>query len=79
MQAAVIEYARNVLGWSGASTTEVHPDLTKPVIALMDEQMHITDMGGTMRLGAQKCSLEDGSKALGPMVKNYFRASPSPL
>ena len=63
MQAAVIEYARNVLGWSDASTTEVHPDSTKPVIALMDEQMHITDMGGTMRLGAQKCSLEEGSKA----------------
>ena len=63
MQAAVIEYARNVLGWSDANTTEVNPATSKPVIALMDEQMHITDMGGTMRLGAQKCALEEGSKA----------------
>ncbi|MAZ96418.1 CTP synthase [Schleiferiaceae bacterium] len=63
MQAAVIEYARNVLGWSDASTTEVDPKTTKPVIALMDEQMHITDMGGTMRLGAQKCDLAEGSIA----------------
>jgi len=63
MQAAVIEYARNVLGWEDANTTEVNPNSSKPVIALMDEQMHITDMGGTMRLGAQKCALIEGSKA----------------
>jgi CTP synthase len=63
MQAAVIEYARNVLGWNDANTTEVNPKSEKPVIALMDEQMHITDMGGTMRLGAQKCTLEEGSMA----------------
>ncbi len=63
MQAAVIEYARNVLGWSDANTTEVNPKSSKPVIALMDEQMHITDMGGTMRLGAQKCELNQDSKA----------------
>lgn len=63
MQAAVIEYARNVLGWEDANTTEVNANSSKPVIALMDEQMHITDMGGTMRLGAQKCTLEKGSKA----------------
>lgn len=62
MQAAVIEYGRNVLGWTDANTTEVNPETSKPVIALMDEQMHITDMGGTMRLGAQKCTLEKGSK-----------------
>ena len=63
MQAAVIEYARNVLGWNDANTTEVNPKTEKPVIALMDEQMHITDMGGTMRLGAQKCTVEEGTKA----------------
>jgi CTP synthase len=62
MQAAVIEYGRNVLGWSDANTTEVNPGTTTPVIALMDEQMHITDKGGTMRLGAPKCRLEKGSK-----------------
>lgn len=63
MQAAVIEYARNVLGWTDAHTTEVNSETDKPVIALMDEQMHVTDMGGTMRLGAQKCVLTAGSKA----------------
>ena len=46
-----------------ANTTEVDPKTDKPVIALMDEQMHITDMGGTMRLGAQKCDLVEGSIA----------------
>jgi CTP synthase len=64
MQAAVIEYARNVLGWSDANTTEVNPASSKPVIALMEEQLGITDMGGTMRLGAQKCTLEEGSRAM---------------
>jgi len=63
MQAAVIEYARNVLGWKDANTTEVNSESSTPVIALMDEQMHITDMGGTMRLGAQKCTLVEGSRA----------------
>ena len=63
MQAAVIEYARNVLGWSDANTTEVNAETSKPVIALMDDQMHVTDKGGTMRLGAQNCVLEEGSKA----------------
>ena len=63
MQAAVIEYARNVLGWSDANTTEVNAETSKPVIALMDDQMHVTVKGGTMRLGAQNCVLEEGSKA----------------
>ena len=63
MQAAVIEYARNVLGWSDANTTEVNAETSKPVIALMDDQMHVTDKGGTMRLGAQNCVLEEASKA----------------
>ena len=63
MQAAVIEYARNVLGWSDANTTEVNAETSKPVIALMDDQMHVTDKGGTMRLGAQNCALEEGSQA----------------
>jgi CTP synthase len=63
MQAAVIEFARNVLGYTDANTTEVDPNTSKPVIALMDDQMHITDMGGTMRLGAQQCELMEGSKS----------------
>lgn len=61
MQMAVIEYARNILGLEGANSTEMNPDTPHPVISLMEEQKHITDMGGTMRLGAWKCDLmEDG-------------------
>jgi CTP synthase len=57
MQMAVIEYSRNVLGLEGANSTEMNKDTPYPVIGLMDEQKHITDKGGTMRLGAWKCDL----------------------
>jgi len=63
MQAAVIEYARNVLGLQGANSSEVNPDSAHPVIDLMEEQKKITDMGGTMRLGACDCDLAEGSKS----------------
>ncbi|MFZ9028689.1 MAG: CTP synthase [Crocinitomicaceae bacterium] len=61
MQCAVIEYARNVLGWPEAHTTEIVEDCKVPVINLMSEQKDIEDMGGTMRLGAYKCLLTPGS------------------
>lgn len=61
MQCAVIEYARNVLGWQEAHTTEIVEDCKFPVINLMSEQKNIEDMGGTMRLGAYKCLLTPGS------------------
>jgi CTP synthase len=61
MQCAVIEYARNVLGWAEAHTTEIVEDCKVPVINLMSEQKYIEDMGGTMRLGAYKCLLTPGS------------------
>ncbi len=57
MQCAVIEYARNVMGWSDAFTSEVSPDTSHPVIDLMPEQKDIEDLGGTMRLGAYPCKL----------------------
>ncbi|MBX2827873.1 MAG: CTP synthase [Flavobacteriaceae bacterium] len=57
MQMAVIEYSRNVLGLEGANSVEMNPDTPHPVIDLMEEQKHITNMGGTMRLGAWKCNL----------------------
>lgn len=63
MQMAVIEYARNLLNLEGANSTEMNPETPHPVISLMEEQKHITDMGGTMRLGAWKCDLEEGSIA----------------
>ncbi|MEM7263154.1 MAG: CTP synthase, partial [Planctomycetota bacterium] len=61
MHAAVIEFARNVLGHEDASSTEVG-DTSNPVITLLDEQMNVTDMGGTMRLGAYPCALVEGTR-----------------
>lgn len=63
MQMMVVEFARNVLGWSDAHSGEMMPDTTHPVIALMEEQTAVTHMGGTMRLGAYDCELQTGSKA----------------
>ncbi len=62
MQMAVIEYARNVLGLKEANSTEMNENTTHPVINLMEEQKEITNMGGTMRLGAWDCTLETESK-----------------
>ncbi len=63
MQAAVIEYSRNVLQLKGANSSEVEPDCAQPVIGLMSEQKQVTNMGGTMRLGACDCVLSEGSRA----------------
>jgi len=63
MQCAVIEYARNVLKWSDADSTEFAPDTTHPVIDLMEEQRGISDKGGTMRLGAYGCRIVPGTLA----------------
>jgi CTP synthase len=63
MQAAVIEFARNVLKLKDANSTEVDPNTPFPVIDLMEEQKQVKDYGGTMRLGASACELLDTSKA----------------
>ncbi|MGN0930494.1 MAG: CTP synthase [Thermoguttaceae bacterium] len=63
MQCAVVEYARNVLGMHDANSTEFDKDVEYPVICLMDEQRSVTNMGGTMRLGAQPTCLLAGSRA----------------
>lgn len=63
MQCAVIEFARNVLGFRDAHSTEMNPATTHPVIDLQETQKKITAMGGTMRLGAYPCLLKDGTKA----------------
>ena len=62
MQCAVVEFARNVLGLSEAHSSEIKEYTPHPVIDLMTEQKTITDMGGTMRLGAYPCDLKEGSK-----------------
>ncbi|WP_431124562.1 CTP synthase [Flagellimonas flava] len=61
MQMAVIEFARNVLGYTEANSTEMNPESPDPVINLMEEQKKVTNMGGTMRLGAWDCDLQEGS------------------
>jgi CTP synthase len=63
MQTAIIEFARNVLGLSDSHSSEFAPECSNPVISLMESQQHVTDMGGTMRLGAYACRLARGSKA----------------
>ena len=63
MQCAVIEAARHLLGWSDADSSEFRQDTAHPVIDLMEEQRHIHDKGGTMRLGAYDCRLLPGTLA----------------
>ncbi len=71
MQAMTIEYGRNVLGLTGANSSEVNPATAHPVIDLMDSQAGVTDKGGTMRLGAYVAELDSDSqcaKAYGKVV-----------
>ena len=63
MQMAVIEFARNVLGWEDAHSTEMNIHTQYPVIALMEEQKKVKTKGGTMRLGAYPCQISKGSMA----------------
>lgn len=63
MQCMVIEFARDVLGMADANSTEMNPSTTHNVIDLMEEQKSISNMGGTMRLGAYECKLRPDSLA----------------
>lgn len=63
MQMAVIEYSRNVLGLTGANSTEMDENTPHPVINLMESQKTVTEKGGTMRLGAWDCEIKEGSNA----------------
>ncbi len=63
MQTTVIEYARNILGYEGANSTEFDPETKYPVIDILPEQKDIEDMGGTMRLGTYPCKLVEGTLA----------------
>ncbi len=63
MQIAVAEFARNVLGYEDAHSSEFMSDTSHPVIDILPEQKDIEDMGGTMRLGLYPCKLEEGSLA----------------
>ncbi len=63
MQIAVAEFARHVAGMDGANSTEFDPETPYPVVDLLPEQKEVSDMGGTMRLGADPVKLHDGTKA----------------
>jgi CTP synthase len=62
MQVAIIEFARNVCQLPETGSSEFEPECEHPVIALMDSQREVRDMGGTMRLGAYPCRLRPGSR-----------------
>ncbi|HEY8466809.1 MAG TPA: CTP synthase [Solirubrobacterales bacterium] len=63
MQIAVAEFARHVCGMEGANSTEFDPETPYPVVDLLPEQKEVSDMGGTMRLGADPVKVHDGTKA----------------
>lgn len=63
MQMALVEFARNVVGWKDANSSELDQETTHPVIDLMPEQAGVTQLGGTMRLGAYPCKLVRGTLA----------------
>lgn len=65
MQMACVEFARNVLGIMNAHSTEMNPDTQDGIIAMMEEQKKITQMGGTMRLGSYECELRSDSRTAG--------------
>jgi len=73
MQCMVIEFARNVLGWADANSTEMDPLTGHKVIDIMEEQKHLTNLGGTMRLGEYDCQLSKNSIARKAYGKELVR------
>ncbi len=63
MQMAIVEFARDVLGYEDANSSELNPDTTHPVVDLMPEQNGVENLGGTLRLGSYPCVLDKKSKA----------------
>ena len=73
MQCMVIEFARDVLGFKDANSTEMEPNTTHKVIDLMEEQKNVTNMGGSMRLGAYDCVLKQDSKVYAAYGKEHIQ------
>lgn len=73
MQMMVIEFARDVLGYTDANSREMDEKTPHNVIDIMEEQKNITNMGGTMRLGAYECVLRQGSKTLDIYKKEHIQ------
>jgi CTP synthase len=70
LQCATIEFARNVVGLADANSTEFNPNTPHPVVCLLDEQKKITQIGGTMRLGAFECAVKPGTKVFAAFGKD---------
>ena len=73
MQMIVVEFARNVLGYEDANTRELDEKTEHNVIDIMEDQKNITDLGGTMRLGAYECVLKQGSRAFEIYKKEHIQ------
>lgn len=73
MQCAVIEFARNVLGYEGANSSEIEPSTKYPVIDILPDQKYIEEVGGTMRLGAYPCALVNDSNAIEVYGKDMIK------
>ena len=73
MQMMVVEFARNVLGWTDADSAEMNPETPHNVIDLMENQKQLTQLGGTMRLGAYGCTLAEGSRVRSIYGKPHIR------
>ena len=73
MQSICIEFARNVLGYADANSVEMNESTKFPVIDIMEEQKAITNMGGTMRLGAFECVLDKKSKTYEAYKKEHIQ------
>ncbi|MEM3573508.1 MAG: gamma-glutamyl-gamma-aminobutyrate hydrolase family protein, partial [Nitrososphaeria archaeon] len=73
LQLAVVSFARHVLGYKGANSTEIDPNTPYPVIDLLPEQKEIDKLGGTMRLGGHNIILKDGTLAFRLYGKNVIR------
>ena len=73
MQMIVIEFARNVLGYPDANSREMDEKTPHNVIDIMEEQKNITNMGGTMRLGAYECVLRQGSRVFDIYKKEHIQ------
>lgn len=65
MQVLIVEFARHVAHLKEANSTEMDPSTKDPVISLLSEQTNVTNLGGTMRLGAYECRVKEGTKAFG--------------
>ncbi|PMP91951.1 MAG: CTP synthetase, partial [Hydrogenobaculum sp.] len=72
MQLMAVEFARNVLGFKDANSTEFDPNTPNPVIDIMEDQKNIENMGGTMRLGAYECLIKENTKAY--LIKENTKA-----